>query len=132
MPREAKNTSRGKRHSYRTPLFINYSHSSLEVSTSTRALENFLDLVLDTIPVSVVKAFQGDVEVIRDLAKILEALVAVNQADRDTDTSEAASTPDTVQIRLRIRLVVHVQWYILVRMSTQWATAALISMDLRN
>ena len=74
----------------------------LEVCAGPRALQNFLDVCLDTVPVRAIEALQDDAEVLGNLLESLEVPVAGYQADRDTNASEAASTPNPMQICLRV------------------------------
>ena len=69
-------------------------------------LDDFLDSILGLIPVVSVQLDQVDAIVGSDLAQRIETLLVVDEANADTDTSKSASSTDTVQVGLSIRLAI--------------------------
>ncbi len=57
-------------------IFIKYSHLLLEIGAGPRALQNFLDIRLDTVPIRAVEALQDDAEILGNRLESLEVLVA--------------------------------------------------------
>ena len=73
-----------------------YSLSSLEIGTSSRALECCPDSLFNSVPVISVQLGERDPEVFGDFRESLEATTTIDQADRHTDSPKAPCTANTM------------------------------------
>ncbi len=87
-------------------LHINVRHvlGSLEVCPGTRALDDFLDNLLDLVPIIVWKSRHLNSKVFLDLLDHLVAKISSDQADRDAHTSETPGTTNSMKISLRVSI----------------------------
>lgn len=63
---------------------------------STGALDDLLDQLLDSIPITCINRYKVGLEVVRDVVQLRPAVLVVHEGEGDTNTSKSSGSANTV------------------------------------
>jgi hypothetical protein len=95
-------------------LFICAIYSTLKILSGAAAFNDFLNGLLDLIPVISIDSRHLHVEILLNLVELSPALLVVDEADAHTHAAKPACTSDTVKISLWVASALLVFWHVLV------------------